>query len=800
MSRTIQVNECAHCGTPFSGVPEERFCCRGCKFVWRVIHDNGLDQFYQIRGKATLPPAGASVFNQTAQRAIKSAQSALEEKSENEIVRGEFRLEGISCLACVWLIDAVYKREPGAIDIKIDSQAGQVLLIWRREIFKMAKFGLVLRQLGYRIAPLDADTEQRPQSHQLVSRLGICAFLLLNTMLFTLPGYLGMGGDFFLSPLFHMLGAFFATMSIIVGGGYFFRRAWQSLLCQVLHIDLPISLGLLAAYAGSLVGWATGFTSLIYFDFVSTFVFLMLVGRWLQEHTLERNHAILRKQNQDLQDVALLGGPRDGERVAVETLTAGQVYNIEPGGINPVAAELLDPAASLSMEWITGEPHPVLWPTNKIVPAGAINLSMGRPAFKARENWHDSTLFTLLAHKEPQFQNKRLQAILKYYVLAVLGIAFLGGLAWVAFTGELLLALQVLTSVLIVSCPCALGVALPLCDTFANARLRKLGLYIKSNHIWERLRQVKSVIFDKTGTLTLSTPRLLNELDLHQLNDEAMLALFVMVDRHPHPLARSLREVLLAQRGKPPIPPAAEDVTEYIGRGLAWQDARKNRWTLGQANWEATPDAKNHHAHRAVLRKNGTFVAGFDFSEDVRDDALEATRQFKRMHLETVILSGDIDARVQRVASALNLPAHAAFGNCSSKDKADWIQNHAHDSALMIGDGANDRLAFKHAICRGTPVAEQGILESASDFFFFGRSLRSLPELFNTARRRRLTVATIFTTAVVYNVAAVSICLAGWMHPLLAAVLMPSSSLATLGIAYLNLGRPNPSQNYTVRE
>ena len=800
MKRRIQVNECAHCGTLFSAAREARFCCRGCKCVGKVIHDNGLDRFYQIREKTTLPPARTSVFRHTKQRAIKFAQGTLEGKSENAIVRGEFRLEGISCPACLWLIDAVFKREPGAIEIKIDSQAGQVLLIWRREIFNMAKFGLALRQLGYRIAPLDAGIEKRAQSHQLASRLRICAFLLLNNMLFTLPGYFGMGGDFFIGPLFHMLGAFFATLSIIVGGGYFFRRAWQSLLCQVLHIDLPISLGLLAAYTGSLLGWATGFTSLIYFDFVSAFVFLMLLGRWLQEHTLERKHAILQKQNQNLQDVILLGGSRDGERVAVETLTAEQVYRVEPGGINPVAAELLDPAAFLNMEWITGETHPVLWPTNKIVPAGAINLSMARPAFKARENWRDSTLYTLLTNKEPQFQNTRLQLVLRYYILAVLGTAFLGGLAWVAFTGELLLALQVFTSVLIVSCPCALGVALPLCDTFADARLRKLGLYIKSNNIWERLRQVKCVIFDKTSTLNFSTPRLLNDLDLHQLNEEATLALFVMVDRHPHPLARSLREVLLAQREKPAIPPASEDVTEYIGRGLAWYDADKNRWTLGQANWEASPDPKNHHTHRAVLRKNGIFAAGFDFAEDVQDDALEATRQFKRMHLETVILSSDINARVQRVASALNLPAHAAFSDCSLKDKADWIQNHAHDSALMIGSGANDHLAFKHAICRGTPVAEQGILEPASDFFFFGRSLRALPELFTIARRRRSIIATIFTTAVAYNIAAVSLCLAGWMHPLLAAVLMPSSSLAILGIAYLNLGHSNPIQNYTVRE
>jgi Cu2+-exporting ATPase len=196
-----------------------------------------------------------------------------------------------------------------------------------------------------------------------------------------------------------------------------------------------------------------------------------------------------------------------------------------------------------------------------------------------------------------------------------------------------------------------------------------------------------------------------------------------------------------------------------------------------------------------VLRKNGTFIAGFDFAEDVRDDAREAHRSLRALNLETVILSGDINNRVQRVAEALKLPSHAAFGNCSSKDKAHWIEIHAHNSALMIGDGANDRLAFEKAICRGTPVAEQGILESASDFFFFGRSLRALPVLFHTAQLRRRTVTAVFGTAIIYNVGAVSICLAGLMHPLLAAILMPSSSLATLAIAYTVLGRASPNHN-----
>ncbi len=194
------------------------------------------------------------------------------------------------------------------------------------------------------------------------------------------------------------------------------------------------------------------------------------------------------------------------------------------------------------------------------------------------------------------------------------------------------------------------------------------------------------------------------------------------------------------------------------------------------------------------MRKNGTFIAGFDFAEDVRDDALQAHRKLQALNLKTVILSGDINSRVQRVAEALNLPARAAYGNCSSKDKALWIENHAHNAALMIGDGANDRLAFEKAICRGTPVAEQGILESASDFFFFGRSLRGLPMLFHAAHSRRRTVATIFAMAVLYNLGAVSICLAGLMHPLLAAILMPTSSLASLAIAYLGLGRTSVNQ------
>ena len=190
-----------------------------------------------------------------------------------------------------------------------------------------------------------------------------------------------------------------------------------------------------------------------------------------------------------------------------------------------------------------------------------------------------------------------------------------------------------------------------------------------------------------------------------------------------------------------------------------------------------------------MLRQNGLLVAAFNFIEDVRDDARGSIAALRSRKLDTLILSGDAAERVAPIAEQLGLPADAAKAQCSPTDKANWIEAHAPDAALMIGDGANDSLAFDKAICRGTPVVDRSILEASADFFFFGRSLRCLPALFVTATARRRTVTTVFTVAVCYNIAAVSLCLAGMMHPLLAAILMPLSSIATLSIAWIGLGR-----------
>lgn len=787
---TSQLTDCEHCGTPFRPKAEERFCCHGCQYVSQMIHEYGLDRFYELRGNEALPPVGSTVFQSQDLKWLDQLQIAAETESAADNTLAQVSVEGISCIGCVWLIEAIYKQHSGGLDIRINPREGALRLRWQSGQCSLTAFARELAKIGYRVSPENTNNENRKQSKHLINRIGLCAFFLLNTMLFTLPGYLGMAGDFFIAPLFQLLGATFATLSLFAGGSYFIGRAWRAIQQRVLHIDLPIALGLIAAYTGSMIGWAAGYSTLIYFDFVATFVFLMLVGRWLQEVAFERNRNYLKKQQFGPNQVTLIGGAKDGAKVPVTEIEAGQSYSVAPGAINPVAADLQDSAANLSLEWINGEAEPIRWPSEKILPAGAINVGLQSMHCTAREPWVDSLLAQLLERPEDSFNHHRLQSILKGYIASVLVIAFIGGAAWLVGTGQPLKAIQVLISVLIVSCPCALGIALPMCNEFATARLRRNGLFIKSADIWERLRRVKTVVFDKTGTLTMDMPRLKNREAIETLDPFAASALYLMVKNNVHPIARSLRESLLTkfserrlQSGQTP------EINEVIGEGVAFADSVYNLWSLGKADWCSDDSEQNARlAPYTVLRQNGYLVASFEFEEDVRDDALETINAFKDHKLNTALLSGDHEARVQPIAKALGLPESNTRSDCSPQNKADWILQHAPTSALMIGDGANDSLAFDQAICRGTPVVDRSILEASADFFFFGRSLRCLPQLWEVAARRRHTVTAIFTTAVAYNFIAVGLCLSGLMHPLLAAILMPLSSILTLAISWIGLG------------
>jgi Cu2+-exporting ATPase len=305
--------------------------------------------------------------------------------------------------------------------------------------------------------------------------------------------------------------------------------------------------------------------------------------------------------------------------------------------------------------------------------------------------------------------------------------------------------------------------------------LRRVGLFIRNAELWAKLDRVRNVIFDKTGTLTLETISLRNPEALHGLTDDEREVLLAMVHDNAHPVSGCLREQLLAD-GVRLI--AMEQPREVLGIGLEINHAH-SLWRLGRPEWTAA-----QCAGECVFTRNHEPRASFVFGEEPRPDAVEEVSALASDGCRVFILSGDRSAKVAAMADHLGLPQERCLGEMSPQEKADWVERFdAHDT-LYLGDGANDSFAFDAAWCSGTPAVDRGLLEQKADFYFLGRGLGCVRTLLRMAATRRRISHAVVAFAIAYNSIAILLCLAGKMSPLLAAVLMPASSLVTLAIVF----------------
>ncbi len=751
MTAATSSKVCIHCGTKFRATSvRPDFCCAGCEFVHGLIKQNGLSQFYELQDGGVFPVKSV-VFQQ---RDYEWLEQLLADG------RGELELDlqGISCIGCVWLIEKLFEKKPGALAIHVDPTLGRINLKWRPAELDVLAFAREIQAFGYLVGPVGG---VKRSNRALIIRLGLCAALAMNAMLFTLPGYLGMKADFALAELFHRVTFASSTLSFFIGGSYFFGRTWHSLRAGVLHIDLPISLGLAAAYIGSIVAWMHNASDFLYFDFISIFTFLMLAGRWTQEAAVAAN------RNRLLDSTIRIPHPQQGQR-----------FVVPPGGIVPVKAKLLSPGATLGMEWISGESESRTAGAGQLVPSGAIALTREPIELEAAESWQDSVLARML-DTTPQTDRRArgLERFIRVYLVIVLIVGCSAFAYWMGSGQGIIRSLQVLTSILVVSCPCAAGVALPLAEEVATARARRAGVLVREAGVWDRLPTVDTVVFDKTGTLTLETLALKNPEALSALSAADRVILMSMVNDNMHPVASCLREHLMSMN----IAGSAE-TTEQIGLGVELQrDGYIYR--LGRSGWAAEEPGD------CIFACDGESLAAFNFGDELREDAGEEFSALREQGYDLHILSGDNSAKVATMAARLDVPEGRAHGALSPDEKAACLRKIGPQRTLMIGDGANDSLAFNTSLCTGTPAIDRGLLEQKADFYFLGRSLRGIRSLLDIAHAKRSTVRAVLTFAVTYNIAAVALSISGKMSPLLAAILMPLSSLVTIAIVLAKLRR-----------
>ncbi|MEO6996328.1 MAG: heavy metal translocating P-type ATPase metal-binding domain-containing protein [Lacunisphaera sp.] len=781
---------CLHCGVPLVGeaAHQSGFCCAGCGYVYRLVHERGLDGYYKIRD-AVVAPVDPSVFQARDVRWL----AELQENAEKAPGTPELELEvqGISCAGCVWLIERLFHQQPGALDIETDAQLGRLRMRWTKGEFHAAQFARTLHSFNYVVGPMGEEPAVA-ESRGLARRIGLCAAFSMNVMLFTLPAYFGMTADFAYARLFGLLAMAFATFSLLTGGVYFLNRAARALRDGVVHIDLPIAVGIVGAYAGSLVGWLIGRDDLVYFDFVSAFILLMLIGRWAQTVAVERNrHRLLRGQLKPAK--VWIKSPAGRVEKTAEELAAGELFIVRPGQVIPVESHLESTAATLGTAWINGEAAPHTGRHGGLVPAGAVNLGHGEIELRATQPWSASLLAQLLRPaRRDTYRHAFLERIIRGYLIGIFAMAIIAGVAWWLGTHDVVRTWSVVTAVLVVSCPCAIGLAFPLTDELATSALRRRGVFIRESDLWPKLARIRKIIFDKTGTLTLETPVLENPGALVSLTGEARAALLALVRENAHPVSQSLRENLLAAEDARSVPSLSGEFSEEVGFGVVLQTSSR-RWSLGRPGWRGHPTRTEHveagssEGTDAEFACDGAVLARFRFIDATRPRARDEIAALRRLGFSIHILSGDRQEKVAAMASALGVEPANAIGETTPGEKAEWVRRLDRRDTLMLGDGANDSLAFDAALARGTPVIHRGVLEGKSDFYYLGQSLDGLSELFRVARQRQRAQRWLLVFSILYNVAAVGLAVAGYMHPLMAAILMPLSSLATLAITLLGM-------------
>lgn len=765
---------CRHCGSAIlSRLAPSGFCCAGCEQVHGLILSCGLGRYYELRAEA-IAPINETILGARDFDWLREAQAAGDTSGRRSL---RVALRGLSCVGCVWLIEKLLGEAPGLLAARVNAHRGTVRLEWRAGA-DLAQAAGKLAGFGYLLVPDDG--EDHREEDGLTTRLGLCAAFAMNAMLNSVPAYLGMKADEQFAGLFRLLAVFFATLSMLVGGSYFASRAWAALRRGKLHMDLPIALGLISAYLAAFVGWALGVPTLEYWDFVCLFTFLMLVGRWTQERAIEQNRRRLPASSPTLRPVEVFeraDSPTPLRRVAVEALRPGQIYAVPGGQVAPVCGRLLGQAAELSLAWINGESEPVVYPAGRLVPSGALNIGATPLRLEATEAWADAMLRRLTeAGGDGAFVPRQFERILSVYLGVVLTLAALAFGLRGTLTGDWPQALQTAISILIVSCPCAIGLAFPLATELAVGTLRRAGVYLRDHRVWERALRVRQVVFDKTGTLTLESPRLGNPEQLATLPSEARQALFALVDNNLHPFGRSLREALARQEDPSP---ARGTLRNIPGAGVMLTDAHGVIWTVGKPGWQGSAPAPAGMSAAEFCRE-GTRLALFLFAEQSRAYAKEVIEGLRADGVAIFILSGDQPEKVVTLLGQLGLPADSGLGGLSPEQKADWIRRHDGATTLMLGDGANDALAFSEATLRGTPVVDLGLLEQKADFYLLGRDLRGLGRLFVVARHRRRVLTEVFVFTTLYNLVAIGLSAAGMMSPLLATVMMPTSAILTL--------------------
>ncbi len=789
--------ECRHCGLP---VPKERqhgqyaFCCSGCEYIYRTISSLGLDDFYKYRetarvsGRKAASPRGGDYLQLDSKR----FHEALVRPRIDGLFEVTLTLDGIHCAGCVWLLDRLPTLLPGIKESSLQFSSGRILIIFDSAL-KLSSIASMLDSLGYppRLENSKSNAQGDRETRRMLFRIGVAAFSSMNAMVLAVSLWEG-----FYTHIEQEYGALFRWGSLVLSlpaitySAYpFYRTAWLAIRARTIHIDLPISIGLIGGFILSV--WNTLMDRpFVYFDSVATLTLLLLVGRYLQARAMMKARSESNVAWSIIPTFARAKRGEDWTLIATEMLQEGDIIQVGAGERIAADGTIQSGESSLDTAVLTGESAPV--PVNKggAALAGALNIEapiivevtrvgeftrIGKILASLHDGKNISPLLSL---------TDRVSGI---FVLVILFGAVATFLYWYFKTG-IFDAVDTAVALLIVTCPCALGLATPAALTVALGRAGKQGILIRGGDTIERLAGLKKLFLDKTGTLTEGKQKVVNtklHKNLVEADVRALVSALGQIANH-HPASKALVEwaglvdsvILESPRYK------AGRGVEGIYKGSILR-LGSPRWIFGEVTHASSSSLdiskeNDQGLSVVVLEREGVVLAEFQLLDLPLEDAKRSLAILRSMGITLSIVSGDSPGVVEKVGSLVGIPSDECHGSQYPEDKARWITQSSIRSG-MVGDGVNDALAMKEAdVAIAVRGGVQALLEVV-DIYIPTRGILGVAEAVKGAKRTMTVVKYNLVISAIYNILGAAGAICGYITPITAAILMPVSSFTVIG-------------------
>lgn len=770
---------CCHCGQPCEEtlwLDDKPFCCYGCKTVFEILSANNLCEYYTIDKNAGVPLRDVSTesFSYLDEKNIR--KKILTFDSDN-FARVTFYAPAIHCISCIWLLENLQKIDKGILRSEVNFARKTVTIDFDPNHIKLSRLAGLLGSVGY--APrinLDADDGTKPAADRsLVFKLAVAGFCFGNVMLFSFPEYLGLDqNDAHLMRLFSWLNLALSVPVFLFSGSDYFRSALRSFEQHQINIDVPIAVGLLALFLRSSYDILTA-TGPGYLDSFTGLVFFLLIGRWFQGKTYESLAFDRDFRSYFPLAVHKLSG-KAWKPVVIYQLKKGDQIRIRNMEIIPTDCLLVDDHAYIDYSFVTGEAKPVKATQGDSVYAGG--RLVGKPVKfvveKKTSQSHLTSLWNNEAFKkvDESKYKKIIDRAARIFTWVVMGIAALTAVYWHYYQPSQ--TWLVLTSVLMVACPCALALAAPF--TYGSM-LRVFGkhkLYLKNADVIERLASIDAVVFDKTGTVTHGkTPEVLFTGDL---DNKALGEVVSLTAGSAHPLSAMISKAISLRS-----PEVITDFKEIPGKGIQGViDGRLFR--VGSREFVGLTEKFAQHSSCVFVSIDGEVKGFFSIRTSIRKNIKDMLNRLGRKC--TALLSGDNEAD-RDMMSGIFRPSVQLLFNQDPHDKLAYIGSLQHEGkrVLMVGDGLNDSGALRKSDVGIAVTDDTGVFTPACDGILQGERIGSLDKFLELAKTSEIILKTGFAISFFYNVVALSFAVTGHLTPLVAAILMPVSSISVVGFS-----------------